>query len=51
MTNILENKQYSQAEKGRILCEAYYKKEFDLVLYYHYQVTSEELTNKEKEVI
>jgi len=49
--NILQDKQYSQTEKGKILCEAYYKKEFDLVLYWHYSVTYEDITeNQSKEV-
>jgi hypothetical protein len=47
MNNILETKQYSQAEKADILLKAYWKREFDLVLFYHYQVTSEELLQKE----
>jgi len=47
MNNILENKQYSQAEKAELLLKAYWKREFDLVLFYHYQVTSEELLQKE----
>ena len=51
MENILENIQYTQQERANILFKAYNKKEFDLVLYYHYQVTSAELTNKEKDVI
>jgi hypothetical protein len=46
MENILENIQYTQQERANILFKAYNKKEFDLVLYYHYPVTSEELTRK-----
>lgn len=47
MNNLLETKQYTQAEKAEILLKAYWKRESDVVLYYHYAVTSEELLQKE----
>lgn len=53
MDNILQDTQYTTQEKASILCKAYYKQEYDLVLYYHYTVTFEDITGNKshKEVI
>jgi hypothetical protein len=47
MNNILETKQYTREERADILLKAYWAKEVDLILFYHYAVTSEELLQKE----
>jgi len=43
MENILQDVQRTRQEKAILLYKAYYKKEYDLVLYWHYAITSEEL--------
>jgi hypothetical protein len=51
MENILQDTQRTPQERGLLLNKAYWKKEQDLVLYWHYAITSEELTGKDNKEV